>query len=431
MAFPNTINIEELTAPISSESPVGEDIREDRSPTSDYYSIKDARNSARAAERSAMFDDTDSDLLAPWRDVAKAAEKILTKKSKDLEVASWYTEALIRLHGFSGLRDGFLLIEQLVTNFWDGLYPVPDEDGIETTVAPLTGLNGDGGDGTLMMPIRSAPVTPEGDYGDFSFFQHQQARDADRIADEDAKAARIETLGYSLEDVDQCVNSATNEWAKNLIETIEATISSYKNINDALRSSCGHDAPPSTNISSLLDEVLRTARFIYKSQLDALAQNEAPEVTEDTQSNSPIEEAVPNVASTIVANAIAAPTGPVSSREDALKLLEQAAKYFRTYEPHTPLAPGLERLIGWGRMTVSELMTELLPDEQSRALYSQLTGVRLDGTDTQRYVAPPVTSNTPSPIPAASEPASTATEAASAAEDSWGGQAQEEASSGW
>ncbi|WP_444908532.1 type VI secretion system protein TssA [Microbulbifer sp. TRSA005] len=431
MAFPNTINIEELTAPISSESPVGEDIREDRSPTSDYYSIKDARNSARAAERSAMFDDTDSDLLAPWRDVAKAAEKILTKKSKDLEVASWYTEALIRLHGFSGLRDGFLLIEQLVTNFWDGLYPVPDEDGIETTVAPLTGLNGDGGDGTLMMPIRSAPVTPEGDYGDFSFFQHQQARDADRIADEDAKAARIETLGYSLEDVDQCVNSATNEWAKNLIETIEATISSYKNINDALRSSCGHDAPPSTNISSLLDEVLRTARFIYKSQLDALAQNEAPEVTEDTQSDSPIEEAVPNVASTIVANAIAAPTGPVSSREDALKLLEQAAKYFRTYEPHTPLAPGLERLIGWGRMTVSELMTELLPDEQSRALYSQLTGVRLDGTDTQRYVAPPVTSNTPSPIPAASEPASTATEAASAAEDSWGGQAQEEASSGW
>jgi type VI secretion system protein ImpA len=431
MAFPNTINIEELTAPVSSESPVGEDIREDRSPTSDYYSIKDARNSARATERSAMFDDTDSDLLAPWRDVAKAAEKILTKKSKDLEVASWYTEALIRLHGFSGLRDGFLLIEHLVTNFWDGLYPVPDEDGIETTVAPLTGLNGDGGDGTLMMPIRSAPVTPEGDYGDFSFFQHQQARDADRIADEDAKAARIETLGYSLEDVDQCVNSATNEWAKNLIETIEATISSYKNINDTLRSSCGHDAPPSTNISSLLDEVLRTARFIYKSQLDALAQSEAPEVAEDTQSGSPIEEAVPNVVSTIVANAIAAPTGPVSSREDALKLLEQAAKYFRTYEPHTPLAPGLERLIGWGRMTVSELMTELLPDEQSRALYSQLTGVRLDGTDTQRYVAPPVTSNTPSPIPAASEPASTATEAASAAEDSWGGQAQEEASSGW
>ncbi|WP_226643367.1 type VI secretion system protein TssA [Microbulbifer variabilis] len=430
MAFPNTINIEELTAPVSAESPVGEDIREDRSPTSDYYSIKDARNSARAAERSAMFDDTDSDLLAPWRDVAKAAEKILSKKSKDLEVASWYTEALIRLQGFSGLRDGFLLIEQLVTNFWDDLYPLPDEDGIETKVAPLTGLNGDGGDGTLMMPIRSAPITPEGDYGDFSFFQHQQARDADRIADEDAKAARIETLGYSLEDVNQCVNGASNDWANNLIETIEATISSYRNINDALRSSCGHDAPPSTNISSLLDEVLRTARFIYKSQLDAIAQSEAPVAPAEEQGASATDESVPNVAATILANAIAAPTGPVSSREDALKLLEQAAKYFRTYEPHTPLAPGLERLIGWGRMTVSELMTELLPDEQSRALYSQLTGVRLDGTDTQRYVAPPAMSNTPSPAPAVSEPPSSPTESAPVAEDAWGGQAQEDGT-GW
>ncbi|WHI50982.1 type VI secretion system protein TssA [Microbulbifer sp. MLAF003] len=434
MAFPNTINIEELIAPITSDSPVGEDIREDRSPTSDYYSIKDARNSARAAERSAMFDETDADLLAPWRDVAKSAEKILTKKGKDLEVASWYTEALIRLHGFTGLRDGFQLIDQLIEEFWDGLFPLPDEDGIETKVAPLTGLNGDGGDGTLMMPIRSAPVTPEGDYGDFSFFQHQQARDADRIADDDAKAARIETLGYSFEDVNQCVNSASNEWAQNLIETIESSIAHYKNINDVLRKSCGHDAPPSTNISSLLDEVLRTARFIYKTQLESIAaQAEATTTQGDELASAEAvsDDAVPNVAATLVANAIAAPTGPVSSREDALRLLEQAAKYFRTYEPHTPLAPGLERLIGWGRMTVSELMTELLPDEQSRALYSQLTGVRLDGTDTQRYVAPPVSSSTPSSAPAASEPAPATSEPAPASDDAWGGQPQEEASTGW
>ncbi|MFA0810272.1 type VI secretion system protein TssA [Microbulbifer epialgicus] len=432
MAFPNTINIEELVAPISPESPVGEDIREDRSPTSDYYSIKDARNSARAAERSAMFDETDTDLLAPWRDVAKSAEKILTKKSKDLEVASWYTEALIRLHGFAGLRDGLQLIDQFVEDFWDGLYPLPDEDGIETKVAPLTGLNGDGGDGTLMMPIRSAPVTPEGDYGDFSFFQHQQARDADRIADDDAKAARIETLGYSFEDVNQCVNSASNEWSQNLIETIESSIAHYKNINDALRKSCGHDAPPSTNISSLLDEVLRTARFIYKTQLESIAAQAEATTTQGDESESAeavSDDAVPNVAATLVANAIVAPTGPVSSREDALRLLEQAAKYFRTYEPHTPLAPGLERLIGWGRMTVSELMTELLPDEQSRALYSQLTGVRLDGTDTQRYVAPPVSSGTPPSAPVPSEPAAAASEPAS--DDAWGGQPQEEANTGW
>ncbi|WP_444929358.1 type VI secretion system protein TssA [Microbulbifer sp. SSSA002] len=401
MAFPNTINIDELVAPISEDNPVGEDIREDRSPTSDYYSIKDARNSARAAERSAMFDDADTDLLAPWRDVAKVAENILSKKSKDLEVASWYTEALIRLHGFVGLRDGLQLIDSLVEQHWEGLYPLPDEDGLETKVAPLTGLNGDGGDGTLMMPIRSAAITPEGDYGDFSFFQFQQARDADKLTDEDAKTARIETLGYSFEQVEQCVNSASAEWAQNLIQTIEGALEYFKAINNNLRQSCGHDAPPTTNISSLLDEVLRTSRFVYKAKLESLEQTQVaqePESSEEltgggTQTEGP-------AVATVSTSAVVVPTGPVVSREDALKLLEQAAKYFRTYEPHTPLAPGLERLIGWGRMTVSELMSELLPDDQSKALYSQLTGVRLDGTDTQKYITPPVTTAGTSSAPA-------------------------------
>ncbi|WP_444892609.1 type VI secretion system protein TssA [Microbulbifer sp. TRSA001] len=431
MAFPNTINIDELVAPISEDNPVGDDIREDRSPTSDYYSIKDARNSARAAERSAMFDDVDTDLLAPWRDVAKAAEGILGKKSKDLEVASWYTEALIRLHGFIGLRDGLQLIDSLIEQHWEGLYPLPDEDGLETKVAPITGLNGDGGDGTLMMPIRSAAITPEGDYGDFSFFQYQQARDADKIADEDAKAARIETLGYSYEQVDQCVSSASAEWAQNLIQTIEGAIEHFKAINGSLRKSCGHDAPPSTNISSLLDEVLRTSRFVYKAKLESLEQAQVELESQSSEEPTGEEQAAGAAVATVSTGAVAIPSGPVVSREDALKLLEQAAKYFRTYEPHTPLAPGLERLIGWGRMTVSELMSELLPDDHSKALYSQLTGVRLDGTDTQKYITPPVTTSGTSSAPAVA--ADTPSEGVSApvSDEGWGEQPQEEASTGW
>ncbi|MFC6981366.1 ImpA family type VI secretion system protein [Microbulbifer taiwanensis] len=221
------------------------------------------------------------------------------------------------------------------------------------------------------------------------------------------------------------MNAASNEWARDLVETIEDAINHYKSINDALRSSCGHDAPPSTNISALLDEVLRTARFVFKSQLDALvaaeasAEADAPSAAESETAAGAVPAAAPGVA-------VAA--GPVSSREGALKLLEEAAKYFRTYEPHTPLAPGLERLIGWGRMTVSELMTELLPDEQSRAVYSQLTGVRLDGSDTQRYVAPPVV--TSAPAPSAVAQTENASEAA-APQSEWNEEPQAEASVGW
>lgn len=387
MAFANVIEVDALLVAISDDNPQGTDIREDRSPTSDYYTIKDARNSARAAERSAMFDESDSDLLAPWRDVAATAEKILRNTSKDLEVASWYTEALIRLHGFAGLRDGVFLMNGLVEQYWDSLYPEPDEDGLETKVAPLTGLNGDGADGTLLLPIRSADITPEGDFGGFSFFQYQQARDADKIADDDAKSARLETLGYSIADVNLCVRTAEPQWAQDLVDTLDESLTSYKKINENLRAQCGQDAPPSTNISSLLDEVLRTVRFIYKEQLDSLKVVEKALGASDTASDSAQSTADP--VGMVAQQGITLPTGAITSREDALMLLEKAARYFRTYEPHTPLAPGLERLLNWGRMTVAELMSELLPDDQSRAMYSQLTGVKLDGSDSQRYVAPP------------------------------------------
>lgn len=426
MAMANVTDLDALLQDIAGERPQGEDIRSDRSPTSDYYTIKDARNSARAAERSAMFDDSDVDLIAPWRDVAKTAEKILKEKSKDLEVASWYTEALIRLHGFSGLRDGFQLIERMIESYWDDLYPEPDEDGIETKVAPLTGLNGDGADGTLLLPIRNADITPEGDFGGFAFVHYQQARDAEKIADADAKAARIETLGYCLADIEQCVQSASAQWAQNMVETIEEALSSYKSINEALRASCGQDAPPYSSITGLLDEVLRTTRFVYKSHLEAQNAIETAAAQAEGAGSQPVT-AAGEVAG--IVQVVSAPSGTISTREDALLLLEKAAKYFRTYEPHTPLAPGLERLIGWGRMTVAELMTELLPDDNSRAIYSQLTGVRLDGSDSQRYVAPPVVQSS-AVSTGNSEAVSTGEEPGT--DGGWGAQPQSETTeAGW
>ncbi|WP_105102815.1 type VI secretion system protein TssA [Microbulbifer pacificus] len=426
MALANVTDLGALLQDIAGDLPQGEDIRSDRSPTSDYYTIKDARNSARAAERSARFDDSDIDLLAPWRDVAKTAEKILKGKSKDLEVASWYTEALIRLHGFAGLRDGFQLIEGMIDGYWENLYPEPDEDGLETKVAPLTGLNGDGVDGTLLLPIRNADITPEGDFGGFAFVHYQQARDADKLSDPDAKAARIETLGYSLDDIEQCVQSASAQWAMDLVETIEQALTSYKAINERLRASCGQDAPPYSSITGLLDEVLRTTRFVYQSHLEALSAIETAAAQSDESASA---QAVANGATAVASQVVSVPNGAINSREDALILLEKVAKYFRTYEPHTPLAPGLERLVGWGRMTVAELMTELLPDDTSRAIYSQLTGVRLDGSDSQRYVAPPATQSSAAP---AGNPEAVSTGEAPASDSGWGAQPQSETTeSGW
>lgn len=417
MSFAHVIDLDRLLQPISAESPAGEDLREDRAPASAYYTLKDARNNARATERASLFDDG-VDLLKPWRTVVDLAPGILAHKSKDLEVACWFTESLIRLHGAAGLRDGFRLIHGLIADFWQDLYPFPDEDGLETRLAPLTGLNGDGGEGTLMAPIRNMGMTNAGDFGSFNLWQYQKARDNTKLTDEDERAMRIDTLGFSLQDIEDTVHEAVPEFYVDMIATLEETLADYKNLHTLLRGHCDQHAPPSSNIAALLDEVLRTVRFLSKDKLDALQTQTAATFVLPTESG----------------HDDASPSGAVGNhdyraivhREDALRRLQEVADYFRIHEPHTPLAPGIERLIRWGRMTVAELMMELLPEETSRGFVSQLTGLKLDGSDAHKYVAPAALVASSSATTAAAPTTHTAAKTSAATEV-----AEPQAAPGW
>jgi hypothetical protein len=62
--------------------------------------------------------------------------------------ATWLTEALVRIAGLRGLMAGASVIGGLVERYWDGVFPMPDEHGMETRVAAVAGLSGQGADGT-------------------------------------------------------------------------------------------------------------------------------------------------------------------------------------------------------------------------------------------------------------------------------------------
>ena len=74
-----------------------------------------------------------------WRDLRDIGLKLLTEKTKDLEIAAWLTEAFVRSHGLGGLAAGSRLIAGLAEQYWDGVFPLPDDYGMETRVAPSPG----------------------------------------------------------------------------------------------------------------------------------------------------------------------------------------------------------------------------------------------------------------------------------------------------
>ena len=368
------IDIATLTQPVTEAQPHGSDLREDASPTSAYYRIKDARNAARAAERASLFDpEAASGILKEWKPILELAPGILKDQSKDLEVVSWYIEALVRFHDFAGLRAGFSLARSLVEQYWDGLFPLPDEDGIETRVAPLAGLNGESGEGTLLAPMRNALITPDVAGGGFSYWQYQQARDAGKIADEDKRAEKLAILGFSPNDIQQAVNTAPDAFYQTLVNDLETAAADYRAMNDQLRKHCGNLAPPFSLILETLEEITRTVRFLAKDKL--ASQESVAETVSDT------------AVTTSNVSAPRASTGPIGSREDALRKLEEVAVFFRATEPHTPLVSGIERLVRWGRMSMAELILELVPDPTARAFYEHLTGANFNPTSSHNSAA--------------------------------------------
>ena len=187
MATPAILDFDALLAPIDGENPAGIDLREDPSPTSAYFAIKDARTAARATERALETEEDPGGPVPEWRVVAELAPSAIAEKSKDLELACWLTEGLVRLHGFAGVRDGFILIKGLVDNFWEGLYPLEDEDGLETKVAPMTGLSGEGPPGTLIAPLKRVPITEPRSYEPFATYHVEMANEMEGLADEKRK----------------------------------------------------------------------------------------------------------------------------------------------------------------------------------------------------------------------------------------------------
>ncbi|WP_111642403.1 type VI secretion system protein TssA [Marinimicrobium alkaliphilum] len=368
MASERVIDLDALLAPIAETTPAGNDPREDASPQSLYQTLKRERSSARAAERKTVHDGNDQEADSHWQNVLSMAPTLIQEQAKDLEVASWLTEALVRKHGFRGLRDAFALIHGLVQNFWNDLYPRPDEDGIETRVAPLSGLNGEGAEGVLIAPIRKVSITEGNPPAPFSLWQYQQALDIQKLPDEDARQTKEQTLGYSLYDIERAVAESSDTFFIEQRDHLDEALAHYRACSETLDNHCGAEyAPPVRNILSVLEEC--------RGAMSHLGKDKYPVAGEHTESASSDGDKSANSDVPVSTNHI---KKKALDREEAFRQLREISDFFLKTEPHSPVSYVLQKAVKWGNMRLDELIAELIPDSSSRAHYSELTGVDIN-----------------------------------------------------
>jgi len=331
------LDIDRLSAPISTDFPSGHDLRAgDRAPV--YFRLKDLRSAARADELNGLRNiepDQPFRLSPVWSEVRTLALDVLEHQTHDLEILAWLAEAELRLDGFAGLGSCFALIARLVQEHFESLHSI-DGDSLADRVAPIAGLNGLNGEGALIQPIRLSPLVPGRRFfacnlWDFQLAQRPTEGDRRKALAEAVTEAGLPAMRAHLADVDAC-------------------IAAFRGMTAALDARCGADAPASSAIGRVLDEA-RLA-IINLAGLEREMANAAsdPDSSEDEN---------------VSASKPARP-GEIRSREDAFIVLTAVADYFRRNEPQSPLSDAIDTVVMRGRMDFAELLAEIVQDEHMR-----------------------------------------------------------------
>lgn len=341
MGSPEYLDFESLLKPISEENPTGDSFRAVDGMA--YQDLRKLRDESRKNENRPVFTDDTPDQDHPpewnkepeWNLVLDRCVSGIQDTSKDLQLAAWLIEAAIRLEGFRGLRDGLRLARLLCETFWEELNPMPDEDGMETRVAPLAGLNGEDADGPLVTAIRSVEITNSDTLDPGTIWQ-------------------IESNEHR-EGVLRAVADSTPEFLKTLLEDIEESQNEFRQMESFLDENCGSDdsgyplAPPASRIRDALENTRMIVAGFGADGDDSAELSDAGSGSVDGAGSA------------------------INSRAQAFKSLTEIARYFRSTEPHSPVSYALEQIVSWGKMSLPDLLMELVRDSSAReALFRQV-----------------------------------------------------------
>lgn len=357
------IDIESLLSPFEGDTPSGTDPREDFSQNAPYRALRAARGTARTAERTADADPTAEQTPPPeWRTVRQVAIRLLGATCKDLEVAAWLAEALVRTDGLPGVAVAAQLIAGLVRGFWDnGLLPPLDSDGIAGKVAPVEGLSGTGGDGTLMQPLRKTMLFLRPDGTPVPFWSFEQSMKLKGEADQARVKQRIAAGVIPFDDMERDARTAGGARFAALRKDARKALEAWNDMSAALDVAAGGDSPSTSRVRLLLEEILAAANRYAPAEVVAVeAEPEEAGMAEVAEGG----------------GAVAARPAR-ESREDMLRDLSRIAEFFRRTEPHSPLAYTLDEAVRRGRMTLPDLLEELVPDAGARSNILTQLGIKM------------------------------------------------------
>jgi type VI secretion system protein ImpA len=294
---------------------------------------------------------------ADWDRVVEIGAELLTGRTKDLRVAIWMTEALTKLHGLSGLADGYTLLARLCESFWTDMHPQPEDGDMEGRIGNLDWLAA-----RTIQLVREIPLT-KASRGTFSMVDYETARavsmSIDRHPDQADELARNARL--TMPDFDAARRDTAPGYFLSGMQQTESAKAAAEKLKQILDELMGSDSPVLSGVLGVLDDLYSAYRR-YAGESGALTADAGPagESGAVGQAEAPSQ---PRVA------------GPIQTREQALRQLHEIAAFFKRTEPHSPVAYLAEKAAKWGTMPLHEWLRSVVKDDTALLRVEELLGV--------------------------------------------------------
>ncbi|MFZ0417428.1 MAG: type VI secretion system protein TssA [Candidatus Sulfotelmatobacter sp.] len=339
MPFP-----EDLLNPIDGPNPSGVNLRYE--PV--YDKIKEARREEDQpppgmAERDRKVADNSL--------VIKLTKDVLANKTKDLQLAAWLTEALLKQQGFAGLKDGLFLCYGLTDKFWDTVYPELEDGDAQARGAPL------GFVGTrLEIPLKLVPVVEKAPYGSLDYQQSREVGYEDQAKTDDAKKKRAQLIKdgkIAPEVFDKAFEETPKKFYAQAEKDLDSSLQTLELLKDVCDAKFTDEGPSFGQLRSALE----ATRHIVHGLLQKKREKEPD----------PVEEVAPQAGAEAGSNAAAGDAAAVAplrvgvllsvetsseppDRMDAVRKIAEAAAFLRRREPRSPASYLMLRGFRWGEL---------------------------------------------------------------------------------
>jgi type VI secretion system protein ImpA len=338
----SSIEIEKLLAPVSPDKLSGDNLEDDTA----YAELVRA---AQGKPEKRMGDATIPGEEPNWKDVKARAIQLLGR-SKDLRTAVRLTQALLRTDGFDGMADGLALVKGLAERYWDSVHPQLDPEDGNDPVFRINTLLDLGNAEIVLRGLREMTLASSRAHGRVTLRDVLIATGRLPRPAGDTRTLEMTTIDAAFRDCDpdQLTRTAAG------VVRITAELGG---IESTLNDKAGTGSLTGlTELSGLL----KTTGKILQARLAARGLAAAAEGDMTEEADATTTGAAANASGT--STRAMSLDGEVTSRDQAIQLLDRVSEFFVRTEPSSPVPLLLRRARRLISKTFLDIVRDIAPD---------------------------------------------------------------------